>query len=601
MAFSALRSLYGSLAEPTVTSGSDSAPQRSMDERGVISGSSVPMQAGNNGQPQVNIPAYTQSWSGIDPNVQDRPSLIPIRQNGEWIAPEWLKGAADAGSSLYLGSKGYPVGKSDAMALAGNFTGGGFLGGQALGPTAEAGSTVLSMSGAGGRMAAGENLAANGGMNTGQYMGQRGAIYVPDATDPKLMDMINKYQPVRGQQVAERVPSYKGFTGDGTDTNATIGVDVIRQTPTTMAKQAETMSQYTNYPDSAAKDAESVFQTMGDQTKGNLLYLHDQMPADIRQQSKAWYDGANRIASESAKKYNIPIEGASGIYASLSPQMDWYKNVSLGNRVLDIMHNQSGTTFTPEMGARARQLIDNPNGGFNPATAKVVDFISGKRLQDLTDPGEKAVWLRLFDEAHNPREYNVVNPYGDIMGLSLTNKGVPAEAGWGSLREIAKAISIYEDPSIANISKRLGKEHKVRSFYNNIVDPYTGESVTSDTHNVAASLLQPLSGSSAEVLDNLGAASSSALTGTSGTYGVYADAVRNAAQERGMIPRQMQSITWEGVRGLYSPVMKRNAGSKDMVSRELQQFRSGKINMNQLRENLLSIGGGIDVPTWYGK
>ena len=156
MAFSALRSLYSSFTEPTVTSGSDSAPQGSMDERGVISGSSVPMQAGYNGQPHVNIPAYTQSWSGIDPNVQDRPSLIPIRQNGEWTAPEWLKGAADAGSTLYLGSKGYPIGESDAMALAGNFTGGGFLGGHALGPVAEAGSTVLSMSGAGGRMAAGD-------------------------------------------------------------------------------------------------------------------------------------------------------------------------------------------------------------------------------------------------------------------------------------------------------------------------------------------------------------------------------------------------------------------------------------------------------------
>ena len=226
VAFSALRSLYSSLTEPTVTSGSDSAPQGSMDERGVISGSSVPMQVGYNGQPQVNIPAYTQSWSGLDPNVQNRPSLIPVHyygsQPGDWTAPEWLKGAADAVSSLYLGSKGYPIGESDAMALAGNFTGGGFLGGQVLGPAAEAGSTVLSMNGAGGRSA--EAMAEL--VRRGKYRDISGGIPVVDRntgflhrvgdvnavndmnvtmTDPKL-----RYVPVaRAEDLIDRA----GITG----------------------------------------------------------------------------------------------------------------------------------------------------------------------------------------------------------------------------------------------------------------------------------------------------------------------------------------------------------------------------------------------------
>jgi hypothetical protein len=155
-----------------------------MDELGQVSGSSVPMQAGDNGQQQVNIPAYTQGWSGIDPNVQDRPSLIPIRQNGEWTAPEWVKGAANAGSTAYLGAQGYPIGKSDAMALAGNFAGGGFLGGQALGPTAEAGSTVLSMNGAGGRGAVG----AAGDPKLMEEMARRGIVL------PKPGDFIPGFE-----------------------------------------------------------------------------------------------------------------------------------------------------------------------------------------------------------------------------------------------------------------------------------------------------------------------------------------------------------------------------------------------------------------------
>ena len=404
-----------------------------------------------------------------------------------------------------------------------------------------------------------------------------------------------------GRQVSERVPTSVKFEGDSTNPNLTIGVDVIRQTPDTMRKQADVIAQYPNYPLSAATDSESVFKTMEDQITENLLFLHDKMPEDVRRGSMQWYDGANRIASVSATKYGLPIEATAGVYASLSPQMDWYKNVSLGDRVLDIMSNKKDISFTPGMERKATQLIESPKGGFNSQTAKVVGTLQGKRLSDLDNPLEKAIWLRLYDEAHNPREYNIVNPIGDVVGLSKTAKGKNAKVGWGSLREIAKAISIFENPSIENISSRLGEQHKVRSFYNNIVDPNRGRSVTSDTHNVAAGLLRPLSGTSTEVMDNLGAASSSSLTGVQGTYGLYADAVRKAADERSVQPRQMQSITWEGVRGLYSPALKRNKNAQAQVAQVFNEYKKGKINANQMREFVFEIGGGMDVPTWYGK
>ena len=51
------------------------------------------------------------------------------------------------------------------------------------------------------------------------------------------------------------------------------------------------------------------------------------------------------------------------------------------------------------------------------------------------------------------------------------------------------------DGSEKNISDSLGNMHKIRNFYNNIVDPEAEDgSVTMDTHAVAAGLISPLSG-----------------------------------------------------------------------------------------------------------
>jgi hypothetical protein len=178
---------------------------------------------------------------------------------------------------------------------------------------------------------------------------------------------------------------------------------------------------------------------------------------------------------------------------------------------------------------------------------------------------------------------------------------------WGSLNEIGKAIGAIEaNGDVRTISGLMGERHKVRNFYNNIYDPNSpyGD-VTIDTHAVAAGLLRPLSGNSLEVDHNFknttvagrGTTKGSSISGVSGNYGLYAEAYRRAAQERGILPRQMQSITWEAVRGLFPDTFKteRNAQIIDGI---WSRYRNGEIEIDEARRIVSEAAGGINPPTW---
>jgi hypothetical protein len=242
-----------------------------------------------------------------------------------------------------------------------------------------------------------------------------------------------------------------------------------------------------------------------------------------------------------------------------------------------------------------------------PQYAPMVDAIRGKSLAELPDTGLKAMWLRTYDQAYNPREHQIVNPEGTFAGVRLTDKGVPYKTGWGSLNEIGKAVSIYENPTLANISNNLGQQHKVRNFYNNIYDPTNPAGyVTIDTHAVAAGLLRPLSGASTEVAHNFGSnvlgavgPKNSSVTGVQGTYGLYAEAYRRAAQERGVLPREMQSITWEAVRGLFPDTFK-NAKNSELVDSIWLKYRKGQISQTEARDEVFRAANGINPPEWEG-
>lgn len=349
-----------------------------------------------------------------------------------------------------------------------------------------------------------------------------------------------------------------------------------------------------------ARSTGGLLDAYKDQMADNLDFLYGQMPGNVVETAKNWYRGANQLASGLSNRYGATIEQAAGVLAALSPQKDWYQNVSLADRVFDSYEAgvRAGTALPDKKHAeKLKELYAKKEYADN------VKAVLSRPFAELTDI-QKAMWVRSHDQAFSDRGYDIISPTGQSMGPALTAKGDKATAAWGSNNEIAKAIRVIENGNIDNISMQMGEQHKVRNFYNNIVAPeYAREmpaiaDVTMDTHAIAAGQLMPLSGSSPAVSANFGSgAPGSAVTGASGTYGINADAYRMAAEQAGIMPREMQSVTWEAVRNLY-PAKWKNASNKAAIEGIWNDYSKGRISLDTARSLILEKAGGVDVPDW---
>jgi hypothetical protein len=463
-----------------------------------------------------------------------------------------------------------------------------------------------------------------------QHMAKGGRAGIGHNNPPSAINLEDHPAWIPQRLVAEKA----GRKRDPND-RPKVDMETLRSTPKLYSKQADVIRSYKNMPENmAGASDDDVMGHFINHVKDNLLTLHDAVPEHIRERSKLWYDGGRKISDDWSQKYSVPNYSVAGAIAALSPQTDWYANVSRAERVLDALRGNGqmaisphGKTdfynefrFSPEMDARFNSV--NAKGeaySLNKDVYKpVYEMLSGKSLGELDKlnlpPKEKAVakamWIRLYDEAHNSSAHKIITPEGDFSENVKNNDGSEKGAGWGSLVEIAKAIRSVEAQDPSELSQLMGEKHKVRNFYNNIISPYSQHGdVTMDTHAVAAGLLRPLSGSSLEVAHNLDTsppkgnpgAGGSDVTGIRGTYPVFAEAYRRAAAERNLLPRQMQSITWEAVRSLFPDTFKRgkNAGKVDEV---WDQYRAGKINRDQAVNQTFQIAGasnGLRPPSWY--
>ena len=398
----------------------------------------------------------------------------------------------------------------------------------------------------------------------------------------------------RKNRVSTRLPTAVAATEDPLASTLLIDSAAVFNLPPEKQKvMAGIIAKYPNIRTSS-KNLQPVADELRQQSIDNLLWLHDKVPADIRKRSKLWYDGARKITNGYTREFQITNPAGAGVLAVLSPGKDWFMNVSLAERIIDTVQNKVGKPIDAKMMKQAKFRLEG-----KPALMNEVKKMVGKKYNDLT-PLQKSIWIRMYDEAYNSPSYEVISPEGRKVGLKKNLDGTNATVAHQSFPFIQKAISVLDDPSKENISSQLGTAHKIRNFYNNILLPKLAkEDVTIDTHAVAAALLRPLAQKSTEVQHGLGTdMPSSSITGAQGAYGIYADAYREAARQRGVLPREMQSITWEAVRGLFPKNMKTKQ-NKALADAIWTDYKRGRKTIDEARNEIEKLFGGIDAPDWY--
>jgi hypothetical protein len=455
----------------------------------------------------------------------------------------------------------------------------------------------------------------------------------------------NKEARARNKALAEfnkNLDQIKKYEAEG----AVLGTDSSKALKT----YTDTLDKIAKDPKHAiAKQADEIYDTLIEVTKSNLRMLMDVFPSDIRDIANLWYDGANIIAQQFAGD-NYSLEQSAGVLAVFSPQKDWFMNVELAKRTMEIWTADQEYEWDDAMSARwlmrggEPELKENKDGtvgyakGIKPdldengehrtdengmllfhgwGSEKVkakrqqaferLQSLKGKKLKDLS-PEQQAWFVRMRAETKYATSFPIVSPDGRFgtPSSSTNNKGVTKEIklAWGTYGSIGKAISILTAPSETQmkvISDELGDQHKVRSFYNNIVDPQNADGhVTMDTHAIAALFWQAFSGNSREVGQNFGTANTAtdSLTGVGGLYPAFAEAYRAVAADYGMLPRQVQSITWEAVRMLFTARWKSKPENVNGVRAVWARYQNNEITLEQAQTAVFAMAtNGKDLAT----
>ena len=339
----------------------------------------------------------------------------------------------------------------------------------------------------------------------------------------------------------------------------------------------------------------------------NLVALYNKFTPYVNRATH-WYDGARRIADQISADHNVSPEQAAAVLAAFSPMKDWFQNVAMGQRFIAVFAKGWNTKISGEHSKTMDEIVESSAANLKPKQAKaakrdrriVLNKTIGFTPAELWNRGGLknqilSTWaMRTIAQNAFPSSYDIVTPEGGSAGISKKKNGRPKKLVWQSSSAFRSAISIMLDGSLENISEQLSEKHKTRAFYNNIIAPNNrfGDT-TIDTHAVNAAVLYPMGQKQTLVADNFGKAGV-AGKGNIGTYWIYDEALKRAAKQLGLQPRQLQSITWEAVRGLFTDSLKRDK----VFVKKINDIYANATDEQSARDQILKLN--IEPPEWAG-
>jgi hypothetical protein len=359
--------------------------------------------------------------------------------------------------------------------------------------------------------------------------------------------------------------------------------------------------------------------------KDNLRWFWNKATA-AQQGGRKWYRGAHNLAKAWAKEFDLDLASVVGTLAALSPQKDWDTNIYLARQAIRIFKTKQDFLWSKEMEKTARRIWRDAKTG-KPRT-EVLVALRGTRLSDLHDAKQIGDWIRTYEETygdpdqplvdgstyehqHGYRIYNPDGTFGDyVRNVSTGGKpGQLSKAAWNTRSANESAImALTSQGDRRLISQAMGEVHKVRQFYNDILDPehHDGkydDDVVIDTHAIGAAWVRPLSGTGSAAVahglatspdpkkmhrvPNFRPALDDPKRGQYGLYPVYAEAYRELAKELSkelgvtILPHQVQAVVWTVKRDLFEDI---SDSAVVRINRAWDVFHRGKRSLGATRE-----------------